>query len=178
MKKLLYLQLLGNLIAQNFYEIKELKNDNGIYKVKTENKPANGVVYAFVNSKKIRMGMIFNGKKHGRWIEWHPEKRRLDENYEYGLLDGTTSLFYKNGQREWRYTFNKNILDGLYTKWYKNGKRAIEGLFENGHPSGVWVWRNKLGEITKKKIYPSRRKENFGKYKQYLYIQPTKHVTN
>ena len=104
------------------------------------------------------MGKVIYGKKHGRWIEWHPNERKLDENYKHGLLDGTSTLFYKNGQREWRYTFNKNILDGIYTKWYRNGKRAVEGLFENGHPSGVWVWRNKLGEITKKKNTHPRKK--------------------
>ena len=178
LKNLTYALLLDFLSAQYYYEIDQLEKYNGIYKLKNENKPVNGIVYTYVSGKKVKMGKIIYGKKHGRWIEWHPNERRLDENYRHGLLEGTTSLFYKNGQREWRYTFNKNILDGIYTKWYRNGKRAVEGLFENGHPSGVWVWRNKIGEITMKKVYPPRRKKVFGKYKQYFYKQPAKHATN
>ena len=177
LKNLTYLLLSGCLGAQYFYEFNQLEKHNGIYRKKNENKPANGIVYAYVNGEEVKMGKVIYGKKHGRWIEWHPNERKLDENYKHGLLDGTSTLFYKNGQREWRYTFNKNILDGIYTKWYRNGKRAVEGVFENGHPSGVWVWRNKLGEITKKKKYPSKKKNVSGKYKQYFYRPPPKHIT-
>ena len=45
------------------------------------------------------MGVLKKGRKHGRWIEWHPDERRLEENYKNGILDGSVSLFFKNGQK-------------------------------------------------------------------------------
>ena len=68
------------------------------------------------------------------------------------------SLFYKNGQRDWRHTYNNGILDGNYNKWHENGKQAVVGFIENGVPVGIWLWRDKEGNIIKKEKFIKRTK--------------------
>ena len=97
-----------------------------------------------------------DGKKQGTWKEFHPNKRILVENYNNGKLDGSVSLFYKNGQKEWRYNYTNGVMNGSYSKWYSNGEKATHGYFENGKPAGIWAWWDKNGTITKKENYPQK----------------------
>ena len=145
-----------------------------IYKSKNETEPANGLVYNLIKNKKVKMGNLINGKKHGKWIEWHPNERRIDENYKHGLLDGTVSFYYKNGQREWRYTFNNDVLDGIHTKWYINGKKMKEGFFENGKSVGIWVWWDQNGNIIRKEKFPHRKKGAYNEHKEYKLVENIK----
>ena len=79
------------------------------------------------------------------------------ENYKNGNLDGAVSLFYTNGQKEWRYNYSNGILNGSYSRWYSNGIKATNGYFENGEPVGLWAWWDKNGVITKKQDYPPKK---------------------
>ena len=65
-------------------------------------------------------------------------------------------LFYKNGQKEWRYNYSNGILNGSYSRWYSNGIKASNGYFENGEPVGLWAWWDKNGVITKKQDFPPK----------------------
>ncbi len=163
-----------NLPAQNSYNINSLLKSDGIYKSKNETEPANGLVYNLIKNKKVKMGNLINGKKHGRWIEWHPDERRLDENYKHGLLDGNISFYYKSGQREWRYTFKNDVLDGIHTKWYINGKKMKEGFFENGKSVGIWVWWDQNGNIIRKEKFPHRKKGAYNEHKEYKLVENIK----
>ena len=97
-----------------------------------------------------------DGKKQGTWKEFHPNKRILVENYNDGKLDGSVSLFYKHGQKEWRYNYTNGVLNGSYSRWYSNGEKATNGYFENGKPVGIWAWWDKNGTLTKKENYPPK----------------------
>tara|TARA_B100000214_G_scaffold375486_1_gene362083 strand:+ start:874 stop:1437 length:564 start_codon:yes stop_codon:yes gene_type:complete len=141
---------------------------DGIYIKNGDKVPANGTVYHFKKERKYRMGKLINGKKDGTWIEWHHKNRRLQETYKNGILDGSVSLFFQNGQKEWRHTYANGILDGNYTRWYENGHKAMDGFFENGVPVGIWVWKDKNGDIMKKEIYKSREKGLLKGLNQYV----------
>ena len=84
------------------------------------------------HNKKKFLGKLVNGKKHGTWKEVYSDMRTLVENYKNGNLEGSVSLFYKNGQKEWRYNYANGILNGTYTRWYKNGQKKREGTYKNG----------------------------------------------
>lgn len=155
------------MFGQNEFNIRQLRYIDDTYNVKGQSKPVNGIVYDIKNEKKIIMGSLKNGKKHGLWTEWHPRGRRLQETYKNGLLDGSVSLFYKNGQREWRHTYNNGILDGNYNKWHENGKQAVVGFIENGVPVGIWSWRDKEGKIIKKERFNKRTRGILHGFKEY-----------
>ena len=139
------------LFAQIEYNLESLDFINNTYTLKNQNDPINGIVFQLNDAKKMIMGKVVNGKRHGFWTELHPNNRRLEETYKNGLLDGFVSLFYPNGQKEWRHTYNNGILDGNYTEWHDNGQMSMDGFFENGIPVGIWLWKDKYGKIIKKK---------------------------
>ena len=156
------------LSAQIEYNLKSLNFINNTYKLKNKNDPINGIVFQLNDGKKMIMGKVVNGKKYGLWTELHPNNRRLQETYKNGLLDGFVSLFYPNGQKEWRHTYNNGILDGNYTKWHENGQMSMDGFFENGTPVGVWIWKDKYGNILKKETYRKKTKGLISNVKEYI----------
>ena len=44
----------------------------------------------------------------------------------------------------------------------------MDGFFENGVPVGIWVWKDKNGDIMKKEIYKSREKGLLKGLNQYV----------
>ena len=149
---------LVTVYSQKQYNIDSLMKIDGIYKAIGDTKlPSVVGVYELNNYKKRFLGNLVDGKKHGTWKEFHPNKRVLVENYKNGNLDGAVSLFYTNGQKEWRYNYSNGILNGSYSRWYSNGIKATNGYFENGEPVGLWAWWDKNGVITKKQDYPPKK---------------------
>ena len=162
------------LFCQKEININSLVKKSDTFIIKGEELPANGVVFQLKNGKKKIMGNLKNGKKNGIWIEWHNYGRRLQETYKNGVLDGFVSIYYMNGQKEWRHTYNNGVLEGNYTRWHKNGKRAIDGFFENGIPVGIWAWRDKDGNILKKETFRRRKKGIMKGMKEYTSVHTIK----
>ena len=112
--------------------IDSLIKTNGVYE-KIGNKKLTGLisVYDLKNYKKRFLGNLLDGKKEGDLGEFHPNNRILVENYNNGKLDGSVSLFYKNGQKEWRYNYTNGVLNGSYIlNGISNGQKATNGYFE------------------------------------------------
>ncbi len=164
-----YLSLLFTLLfGQKEYDIKSLRKIDGIFMVYGENKPAEGNVFKMIDNEKNNMGILKKGKKHGRWIEWHPDQQRLEENYINGFLDGSVSLFFKNGQRQWRYYYTMGILNGNYTRWYITGQKAIDGYFESGEEVGTWFWWNEEGQLMKTQDFKKKKNGMITGHNQYI----------
>jgi len=97
----------------------------------------------------------------------YPHNRKLSETFFNGSLDGFVTLFYNNGQPEWRHVYYKGNLHGISTKWNFSGKRIIEGHYENGDSVGIWRWWDENGNIKNKKKFKNRL-ENKNKFsRQY-----------
>ena len=156
--------------SQKQCNIDSLIKINGVYEI-IGNKKLTGLIsiYDLKNYKKRFLGNLLDGKKEGTWREFHPNNRILVENYNNGKLDGSVSLFYKNGQKEWRYNYTNGVLNGSYSKWYSNGQKATNGYFENGKPVGIWAWWDKNGTITKKKNYLQKTNGITKGHNQYTY---------
>ena len=86
-------------VSQKEYDIINLLNQGGVYKQKFNDDILNGIIYRILDNKKVILGNLKNGKKDGLWTEWYPNKRKLEETYKHGILDGSVRLFYKTGQR-------------------------------------------------------------------------------
>ena len=156
------------LYTQEEYNIKSLIKVDGSYKdIEGEKLPHLVHVFKLEHNKKKFLGKLVNGKKHGTWKEVYSDMRTLVENYKNGNLEGSVSLFYKNGQKEWRYNYANGILNGTYTRWYKNGQKAISGYFESGEPVDIWAWWDQTGKILKKQKYPPKANGITKGHKQY-----------
>jgi len=168
--------LLSIGISQKEYNIINLINEGGIYKQNINDDILNGSIYKILDNKKVVLGKLKNGKKDGLWTEWYPNLRKLEENYKDGLLDGSVSLFYKTGQREWRHTYNNGQFDGLSTYWYDNGQKMQEGSFECGDSTGIWVWWDKNGHVKNEKKYKKRKNGIWANYNEYVLIEVLKEL--
>ena len=164
----IFLFIVTFVFSKETYDINELININGIFTEIGGDSPVEGKIYKVIKNEKNYIGTLIKGKKHGRWIEWHPDQRRLEENYINGLLDGSVSLFFKNNQKEWRYNYSKGELNGNYTRWYKTGQKAVDGYFENGEEIGTWFWWNNDGDLMKKKEYNKKKNGSITNNNQYI----------
>jgi len=160
--------------GQREYNIKHIVEQSGIYKKRISDEIVNGKVYQMTDDMKVPLGKMKNGKKEGIWTEWHPDKRKLEETYKHGMLDGAVSLFYKTGQREWRHTYNNGAFDGLWTYWYNNGQKMKEGSFECGDSTGIWIWWDKNGHVKKEKKFKKRKNGIWTNYNEYVLIEDVK----
>ena len=159
---------LATIYSQTEYNITSLIKADGLYQeIGNKKLPHLVSVYKLDNYKKITLGNLINGKKHGTWKEMYPDKRILVENYKNGNLEGPVSLFYKNRQKEWRYNYTKGILNGTYSRWYANGQKAVNGYFENGEPVGLWAWWDQTGKFLKKEKYSPRKNGIKNHHNQY-----------
>ena len=152
---------------QNKYKLNEIFEKDGYY-FDNNNKIVKGKIYTIINGKSFLNGLIVKGKKHGKWRTWFKGGQILEENFNYGILDGTMSLIYKNGQKKWRYTYKYGIKDGLTTYWYSNGKKLKEGSYRNGDPSGIWYFWDDNGQLIEKKNYKRKEKLFNKKLKTYI----------
>jgi len=165
--RLLFL-IFSLLYSQKEHNITSLIKIEGIYRtIKSENSSANGIVYKMEKNKKRYIGELVDGKKNGTWTEVYQDQRILVEKYKKGKLDGSASLYYKNGQKEWRYNYTNGTLNGTYSRWFRNGQKAIDGYFENGKPVGIWAWWNKDGKFLKKERYKKKKNGLATGYNQY-----------
>ena len=110
----------------------------------------------------ILMNYLFPKDNSRSKILFYPNNRKLLETYSNKVLDGPVSLFYKNGQPEWRNTYYKGLLHGLSTKWDISGQKLREGYFNNGDSSGVWFWWNINGELIGEKSFKKLLLKNNG----------------
>ena len=71
--------------------------------------------------------------KNGIHIEFHENgKKKSEENFKDGKLDGLYTWWYENGQKEAEGTYKDGKKDGLWTGWYENGQKYSEATFKDG----------------------------------------------
>ena len=145
-------------IAQNIYNLSDIKKKDGLYIHKNSKKIISGEVYTYLDKKHVLMGNLWNGKKNGLWVTCFKDGHKLEENFHYGLIDGRMSLYYKSGQKKWRHTYKNGSRNGLTTHWFTNGKKYEEGTFINGDSIGIWNYWNESGELIKQKQFRKRKK--------------------
>tara|TARA_B100001142_G_scaffold323960_1_gene374885 strand:- start:11 stop:553 length:543 start_codon:yes stop_codon:yes gene_type:complete len=157
------------IFSQKEYNLTSLIRTDGLYKLNNGQELTEYVtIFKIIKKKKLYLGKLLDGKKHGTWKEVYPDNRVLIENYKRGILEGPVSLYYKNGQKEWRYNYTNGILNGSYTRWYENGLKAIDGYFENGEAVGVWAWWDQNGNMKKKEKLQDKQNGITKNHNQYI----------
>lgn len=131
--------------------------------------------YFHSNGKKLAVGKYINGDgsnksklhpmipKHGRdgewkfWyeseLEWMDGSLKEVSNYSNGKLNGISTLWFKNGQKNQEGTFKDGKEEGLWTFWYENGNILKEGELYRNKQDGRWIFYNEDGSMKEEKIY-------------------------
>ena len=116
--------------SQQEYNVNDLiEMDNGLWTVKFSDEPITGKVYGYFGEskpyKKVYMGNIRNGKKEGRHKIYYNStgKKSHDYNYKNGKLDGLSTKWYENGQKEGEITYKDGepVLSIPLKHWNKDG---------------------------------------------------------
>ncbi len=110
---------------------------------------------------KYAEGSVVNGKRHGKWTEWHRNGQRSGTgNYDHGKKDGSWIYWYDNGHPSAVMNYERGILlfaksyrpngtvgshirngTGKWVTWYKNGKKEQECNYVNGKLTGkLTMW--------------------------------------
>lgn len=126
----------------------------------------NSVYTTFYDQKKnvVSEGKSVNKLKEGNWKYYHEAAKELMtlEFYKLGKLDGTRTVYYKNGAVAEEINYQNGIKVGIYKKFtetgivletvaYKNNEYdglavykdpdnniVAQGLFDNGKKIGIW----------------------------------------
>ncbi|MDR1021717.1 MAG: toxin-antitoxin system YwqK family antitoxin [Prevotellaceae bacterium] len=130
------------------------------------------------NGALIAEGRYLNEKKkQGLWKYYKNDKLAMAENYENGLLEGTSSSYYpngkiferkrfKNGQQEGVYEqldeqghlmseamFARGLRNGGIRYYYTNNRIRIEGQYTDNVRTGEWTFYSPTGAVERKTTY-------------------------
>ena len=155
--------------SNNEYNIDNIFENGDLLYFKDSKKKVDGKVYKKINNKLMILGLVKKGKRDGKWKMYFKNGEILKENYNNGLLDGSISLTYSNGQKKWRISYLKGIKNGLSTFWYENGKKWREGNYSKGDSVGEWVFWDETGMMIDKKQYRNLKKPIDFDSRVYIY---------
>ena len=96
----------------------------------------------------------FDGVRHGMSIGYHENGvKRSKVRYEQGRENGTVTLWYDNGRREYEVFFVAGVKQGIEKWWYDNGVQRIEIRYRDGVEHGqVSAW-DRDGRLLAQKRY-------------------------
>ena len=97
----------------------------------------------------INQDQAYTGKVLGFFQN---RQKRIESNYQAGLLQGAQTLWFDNGQKRQLTQHEKGLQHGVQTTWFRGGQRASESNYQKGKRHGshrIWHLNGTLaGETT------------------------------
>lgn len=98
-------------------------------------------------------GTLSMDHKDGRWYLKKSQKPYSGKFIDYflngkiegegtlkdGLVNGTRTLYYQNGNKDYFRNYIDGIANGYSEEYFQNGKLKQKGSFKNGKDDGLWV---------------------------------------
>ena len=115
--------------------------------VKGSNTPYTGKMFGYLNEKKIMERSFKDGMVDGITTTWHENGQKESEvNYKEDMKDGLMVRWYENGQKESETEYDLHIVNGPSTEWHENGQKRKELVYYLGFTESWKEWNNK-GEL-------------------------------
>jgi antitoxin component YwqK of YwqJK toxin-antitoxin module len=84
----------------------------------------------------------------GPLIRYFNYKKKKDEqNYDKGNLDGLSTEWYEDGGKLSEATFMNGILNGPYREYHNNNRLKVQGQYLKGYFTGKWLYYDLSGDI-------------------------------
>ena len=136
----------ADFIVPNIYEAHIL----GLPTVPRDYSNANGT-YLLVPDGYRKFPIAFrtfkDGKLDGLTTGWHENgQKELEATYKDGKPDGLSTYWHENGQKSLEGTYKDGERDGLVTQWYENGQKSSEITYKDGRKISVKGW-NEDGSV-------------------------------
>ncbi len=116
-----YLVLLLSLAACSDVRQVEVRNEDGVV---TER-------YFVGKEDSLRQGKYETFDQEGKLIE--------TANYQDDYLEGTRTLYYPDGAKQYEETHRAGKFDGPYRAFYPDGQLQLEGQYTDGSGDGTWT---------------------------------------
>jgi len=89
----------------------------------------------------------FTGKYITYFYKGKERKNKKEEsNFNNGKLDGSSTFWYKSGEKRQELYYKDGKLNGLYTKWYKSGQKILEINYKDHKRDGFSTHWHKNGQ--------------------------------
>lgn len=111
---------------------------------------------------KVSEGLIVNKKDYqGEWKYYHEASVQVMtlENYKNGKLDGTRTVYYKNGKVAETAEYKNGKKQGAYAKFTEDGKPLEEVTYLNDQVEGPAVYYDGDGSVASKGNYVNGAKK-------------------
>ncbi len=113
-------------------------------------KPYTGecVIY-YTNSEIVKEEMNFkNGLLHGTMTGYYMNGNiRRQGDFVNGKMEGKWESWYQNGKKQYTAYFTNDTLNGKYIGWYATGVVKEKGLYAQNKPNGNWIEYDEAGMI-------------------------------
>ena len=77
----------------------------------------------------------------------------IEEYYKDGKLNGLSTWWYENGQKEIENHYKDGKLNGLSILWYENGQKELENHYKDGKLNGLGTCWHENGQIEGKGFF-------------------------
>ncbi|WP_243472499.1 toxin-antitoxin system YwqK family antitoxin [Winogradskyella sp. MH6] len=122
----------------------------------------------FTSKGKVISEGKMNGKRYiGQWVFYHKDSsaKMIVEHYnDEGELEGSRTVFYKNGLVAEETNYKDGKLDGE-SKWFSEGKSLLrQSIYKNGELNGKTINYDSDGNKTSEGDYTNDKKSGIWKY--------------
>jgi len=89
-----------------------------------------------------------DGKLNGLSTWWYENGQKQNEDhYKDGKLNGLSTWWYENGQKELENHYKDGKLNGLCILWHENGQKELENHYKDGKTNGLSTCWYENGQI-------------------------------
>jgi hypothetical protein len=113
-----------------------------------------------------------DGKKHGKWIAWHVNGQKEQEGeWCDGNMHGKWTVWYQNGNKEGEGEYRNGEMHGPAIHWHESGKKRSERDYRDGERHGKWTHWNEDGSLEKEERYDTKYVSQKDVLQRYLDLE-------
>jgi antitoxin component YwqK of YwqJK toxin-antitoxin module len=155
----------GTFKFYNYTDDKAKKHYLFATKTYSETSELVDVKYFIPEGKVLSEGQLKNKQRVGKWVYYHPgtDKTMKVEHYENGVLEGTQTTYFENGNITKTEEYKNGNLDGI-TKVYNNdGKLRRLMTYQNGELNGPAKFYDIDGNLVAEGNYKNNKQNGIWK---------------
>ena len=149
-------KILADAIDRNKLQKRGKEGEELLY-APTQQTPYTGWVKSMYGNGKIRSSSLYqykDGKLDGLSTGWWKNgQKEFERNYKDGKMVGLWTLWYWNGQKESERNYKDGNLHGLSTLWWKNGQKKREVNWKDGERDGLQTKWYENGQKWSEELY-------------------------
>ena len=158
----------GNFVDDKPTGIFLYYTESGLLKANLEyfNEGESASARLYHSNRKVKaVGLYISEQKEQLWKYYDFRENLIrEENYKNGMLEGLTTLFYRDGSVLEKTTYVADKKEGNSTQYYRNGQLKVSAHYKGGKLDGIYTLYNSEGVKKYQGKYSNDIKEGIWKY--------------